>query len=80
MTITIKLVQCRTNKMVADALTKNLPAPAFDQNKAVMLGEDEAPFTVMMCLVYVRDEYPVGSQIREYRVWRISDRNTGLKK
>ena len=24
----IKLAQCRTNKMVADALTKNLPAPA----------------------------------------------------
>jgi hypothetical protein len=48
---TIKLVQCRTNKMVADALTKNLPAPAFEQHRAVMLGEDEAPFTAMMCRV-----------------------------
>ena len=47
---TIKLVQCRTNKMVADALTKNLPAPAFEQHRAVMLGEDEAPFTAMMCM------------------------------
>ena len=28
----IKLVQCRTSKMVADALTKNLPAPAFEQH------------------------------------------------
>jgi hypothetical protein len=35
--------------MVADALTKNLPAPAFEQNRTVMLGEDEAPFTAMMC-------------------------------
>jgi hypothetical protein len=48
---TIKLVQCRTNKMAADALTKNLPAPAFEQHRAVMLGEDEAPFTAMMCRV-----------------------------
>ena len=48
-THTINLVQCRTNKMVADALTKNLPAPAFEQHRAVMLGEDEAPFTAMMC-------------------------------
>jgi hypothetical protein len=47
----IKLVQCRTNKMVADALTKNLPAPAFEQHRAAMLGEDEAPFTAMMCRV-----------------------------
>jgi len=29
-----------TNKMVADALTKNLPAPAFEQHRATMLGED----------------------------------------
>jgi hypothetical protein len=32
----VKLVQCRTNKMVADALTKNLPAPAFEQHRAAM--------------------------------------------
>jgi hypothetical protein len=47
----IKLVQCRTNKMVADALTKNLPAPTFEQHRATMLGEDEAPFSAMMCRV-----------------------------
>ena len=47
----IKLVQCRTNKMIADALTKSLPAPVFEQHRAVMLGEDEAPFTAMMCRV-----------------------------
>jgi hypothetical protein len=41
--------KCRTNKMVADALTKNLPAPAFEQHRATMLGEDEAPFSAMMC-------------------------------
>jgi hypothetical protein len=48
---TIKLVKYRTNKMVADALTKNLPAPAFEQHRAVMLREDESPFTLMMCHV-----------------------------
>ena len=47
----VKLVQCRTNKMVADALTKNLPAPAFEQRRVTMLGEDEAPFSAMMCRV-----------------------------
>jgi hypothetical protein len=47
----IKLVQCRTNKMVADTLTKNLPAPAFEHHRATMLGEDEAPFSAMLCRV-----------------------------
>jgi hypothetical protein len=47
----VKLVQCRTKKMVADALTKNLPAHAFEKHRAIMLGEDEAPFLAMMCRV-----------------------------
>jgi hypothetical protein len=47
----VKVVQCRTNKMVADVLTKNLPAPAFEQHRATKLGEDEAPFSAMMCRV-----------------------------
>jgi nitrate/TMAO reductase-like tetraheme cytochrome c subunit len=47
----VKLVQCRTNKMVADALTKNLQAPAFEQHRANMLGEDESLFSAMMCRV-----------------------------
>jgi hypothetical protein len=47
----VKLVQCRTNKMVADALMKNLPAPAFESYRATMLVEDEAPFLGMMCRV-----------------------------
>ena len=28
-----------------------LPAPAFEQHRATMLGEDEAPFSAMMCRV-----------------------------
>jgi hypothetical protein len=47
----VKLVQCRTNTMVADALTKNLSAPVFEQHRATMLGEDETPFSAMMCRV-----------------------------
>jgi hypothetical protein len=47
----VKLVLCRTNKIAADALTKNLPAPAFEQHRATMLVEDEAPFLAMMCRV-----------------------------
>jgi hypothetical protein len=45
----VKLLQCRTKKMVADALTKNLSAPVFEQHRAPMLGEDETPFSAMMC-------------------------------
>ena len=48
---TINLVQCGTNKMVADAYNaqmKNLPAPAFEQHRATMVGEYEAPFSAMM--------------------------------
>ena len=45
--------------MVADARTKNLPAPAFEQHRAVMLGEDEALFTAIMCRVYSRTNYSV---------------------
>jgi hypothetical protein len=37
--------------MVADALKKNLPAPAFEQHRATMLEEDKSPFSVMMCSV-----------------------------
>jgi hypothetical protein len=47
----VKLVHFRTNRMVVDALTKNLPAPAFEQHRATVLGEDDAPFSAMMCRV-----------------------------
>ncbi len=40
--------QCKTNKMIADALTKNLPTPAFEQHLATMMREDEAPFSAML--------------------------------
>ena len=35
----IVLEQCATDRMVADALTKRLPAPAFEKHKAEMLGK-----------------------------------------
>ena len=44
----MKLVQCGTNKTVADAHTKNLPTAAFERRRATMLGEDEAPFSAIM--------------------------------
>ena len=36
---TIVLKQCATEKVVADSLTKGLPAPAFERHKAEMLGK-----------------------------------------
>ena len=44
----VKQQQYRTNKMVADALTKNLPVPASEQHRVTMLGEDEAFFCAML--------------------------------
>ena len=40
----IKLVPLRTNLMVADALTKSLPAPAHAKHQDVMIGR--VPFCV----------------------------------
>lgn len=47
----IKLRACKTHKMVADALTKNLPAPAFEMHRGRMMGLEEAPFSAMMTQV-----------------------------
>ena len=40
----LKLVPLRTNLMVADALTKSLPAPAHAKHRGVMIGR--VPFCV----------------------------------
>jgi len=40
----IKLIPLRTNKMVADALPKSLPSPAFISHRKVVLGQ--VPFSV----------------------------------
>ena len=40
----LKLVPLRTNLMVADALTKSLPAPAHAKHRNVMIGR--VPFCV----------------------------------
>ena len=45
----IKLVECKTDKMVADALTKSLPGPAFKQHRSRMMGANDAPYRAMMC-------------------------------
>jgi len=35
----VKLIPLRTHKMVADALTKSLPSPAFIGHRRVMMGQ-----------------------------------------
>ena len=40
----LKLLPCSTHKMVADALTKSLPEPAFRMHRAEMLGEADMPY------------------------------------
>jgi len=40
----VKLIPLRTHKMVADALIKSLPSPAFIAHRKVMLGQ--VPFSV----------------------------------
>jgi len=40
----IKLIPIRTHKMVADALPKSLPLPAFISHRKVMLGQ--VPFSL----------------------------------
>jgi len=40
----VKLIPLRTHKMVADALTKSLPSPAFIGHRCVMMGQ--TPFAL----------------------------------
>jgi len=50
----VKLNPLRTHKMVADALTKSLPSPAFIAHRKVMLGQ--VPFSLKFlrgCLTYM---------------------------
>jgi len=49
----LKLVPLRTNKMVADALTKSLPSPAFIGNRQIMTGH--TPFTarLLRCMNFI---------------------------
>jgi hypothetical protein len=48
----VKLVPLRTNLMVADALTKSLPAPGLERHHSVMMGHSD----FQVCLLHaVRD-------------------------
>ena len=47
----IKLLPCTTQRMVADALTKSLPAVTFHQHRYTMLGECNTPYAVNFCYV-----------------------------
>ena len=46
----VKLIPLRTHKMVADALTKSLPAPAFIAHREVMLGRVPFAARLLRCL------------------------------
>ena len=46
----IKLDPCSTNKMVADALTKNLPAPTFERHRESMFGKNRV---ISVSMTYV---------------------------
>jgi len=53
----VKPIPLRTHKMVADALTKSLPSPAFIAHRKVMLGQ--VPFSLKFlggCLTYMFTE------------------------
>ena len=46
----VKIFPLRTHKMVADALTKSLPAPAFIAHREVMLGHVPFVARLLRCL------------------------------
>ena len=46
----VKLIPLRTHKMVADALTKSLPAPAFIAHREVKLGHVPFAARFLRCL------------------------------
>ncbi len=55
----IVLEQCATDNMVEDALTKGLPAPAFEKHKAKMLGKNFNTCSVCVAFVMVY-EHQIG--------------------
>jgi len=46
----LKLVPLRTNKMVADALTKSLPSPAFVRHRQIMTGHASFAARLLRCV------------------------------
>jgi hypothetical protein len=46
----LKLVPLRTNKMVADALTKSLPSPAFIGHRQIMTGHTPFAARLLRCV------------------------------
>jgi len=45
----LKLVPLRTHKMVADALTKSLPSPAFVEHRQIMTGHASFAARLLCC-------------------------------
>jgi len=46
----LKLVPLRTHKMVADALTKSLPSPAFVGHRQIMTGHAPSAARLLRCV------------------------------
>ena len=46
----LKLVPLRTHKMVADALTKSLPSPAFVGHRQIMTGHASFAARLLRCI------------------------------
>ena len=44
----MRLMPCSTHKMVADALTKSLPEPAYRMHRAEMFGESDMPYCAFL--------------------------------
>jgi hypothetical protein len=45
----VKLVPLRTNLMVADALTKSLPAPGLERHRSVMMVHSDFQVRLLLC-------------------------------
>ena len=69
----VKLIPLRTHKMVADALTKSLPSPAFIGHRRVMMGQ--TPFAVK----FLR-EFVSGPPSYRFIYERVRDRKPSLRK
>ena len=44
----VKLLPCKTDKIVADALTKSLHGPTFLQHRAHMMGINDTLYSVIL--------------------------------
>jgi hypothetical protein len=64
----VKLVPLRTNLMVADTLTKSLPAPGIERHRSVMMGHSDFQVRLFHASVLANNSWLLNSVFNNFLV------------